>query len=108
MSIRNIITITPTDVGIVGTSVSEPDSFFTDPDPGIYFQSGSRQKKTSFFKGNDKIWGEIFAFNPKSRYFIFLPTNQVDILFNMELFFGTVSFLKISENHFTLVLEAEV
>jgi len=26
----------------VGTSVADPDSFYTDPDTGIFFQSGSR------------------------------------------------------------------
>ena len=52
-------------------SVADPDSFFTDPDPGIFFQSGSRPK-TQFFKGNKKKLGEILVFNQKSRYFIFV------------------------------------
>ena len=37
-----------------GTSVADPDSFFTDSDPGIFFQSGSRiriqAKKHKFFQ----------------------------------------------------------
>jgi len=60
------------------SSVSDPDSFFTYPDPG---------KKTHFFKGNNKI----FVFNQKSRYY--------GIFLNRELLFRTVSFIKISENH---------
>ena len=70
----------------VNTSVADPDSFFMDPDPypGIFSQSGSgsriQGKKTHFFKGNNKILGEIllstqkvgifFVINQKSRYFI--------------------------------------
>ena len=38
-----------------------------------FFRSGSRiQAKNYFFKGNNKILGQIFVFNPKSRYFIFV------------------------------------
>ena len=35
--------------------------FFPDPDPG---------QKHIFLKGNNKILGDIFVFNQKSRYFI--------------------------------------
>ena len=71
-------------VGMV--SVSDPDSFFTDPDPG------SRQQKTNFFEGKNKIWGKFFVFNPKSTVgilFLF-TTNQVGILLNRELLFGII------------------
>ena len=54
------------EIFVICTSVSEPESFFTDPDPG---------NKNKFFKGENKILGEIFVFNPKSRYFI-LVFNQ--------------------------------
>ena len=72
-------------------NVADPDSFFTDPDPGIFSYpdpgSGSRQK-THFFKGNNKILGEIFVFNPRSRYFIFVFNQKsrcLPILLNREL-----------------------
>ena len=54
-------------------SVADPGLFFTDP--GIFSQSGSESRggKTHFFKGNNKILGEIFVFNPKSGYFCFQP-----------------------------------
>jgi hypothetical protein len=67
-------------VGGGGASVADPGPFFTIPDPGIFFQSRSRQKKTYFFKGNNKILGEIFVFNPISRYFIFFSNNQSGFL----------------------------
>ena len=44
-------------------SFSVPDSFFTDPDPGFFPQSGSgsRQQKTNFSKAKTKFW-EKFLF----------------------------------------------
>jgi len=61
------------------TSVSDPDSFFTDPDteflPPIRIQI--QEKKTNFFKGKNKILGETFVFNPKRRFFIFVFNQQV-------------------------------
>ena len=52
---------------VAAGSVADPD-----PDPGIFPQSGSRNpdpgKKKHIFKGNNKILGEIFVFNQKSRY----------------------------------------
>ena len=82
----------------VFTSVSDPDSFFTDPDPG----SGSSKKKLIFSKTITNF-GRNFCFNPKSRDFIFVfnQSNTIGILLNKQLLF--VSFLKISENHEKLV-----
>ena len=62
--------------------------FSPDPDPG---------NKNKIFKGKNKILGEIFVLNPKSRYFFLFSTNQVGILLNRELLFDIN--LKISENH---------
>ena len=82
----------------VGSSVADPDSFFTDPDPGIFFQSGSgsRQKKLLFSKAITKFWEKYY-----------FSTQKVDIFFNQSrryLFYETgnfyfVSSLKISENY---------
>ena len=53
----------------VGSSVANPDLFFTGPvpDPGIFFQSGSgfriQEKNANFFKGNNKFWDK-FCFQP--------------------------------------------
>ena len=55
------------EVRFISSSVADPDSCFTDPDPGIFFQP---RQKTHFSKGNNKIMGEIIVFNKKSRYFI--------------------------------------
>jgi len=57
-------------------SVADPDSFFTDPDPGIFFQSGSRPK-THFSKAVTKFW-EKHLFS----------TKKVGILLNREFLFG--------------------
>ena len=78
-------------------SVADPDSFFTDPDPGIFCNPDpDPEAKTHFFKGNNKILAEIFIFNQKNRYFIFV--------FNQKSrYYCLVSFLKISENHEKLV-----
>ena len=51
------------------SSGAEPDSLFMDPDPGIFFQSGSRPHK-KMFKGNNKILGEFFV-QPKKYVFYF-------------------------------------
>ena len=72
-------------------SVSYPDLFFTDLNPGIFSNPDPDPgKKTNFFKGDNKILGEIFIFNPKSRYFIFVfnQSSTVGILLNRELLFG--------------------
>ena len=64
-------------------SVSDADSFFTDPDPGFFFPIRIQEKRTHFFNGKNKILGEIFVFNPKSTVgilFLF-STNRVGILF---------------------------
>ena len=71
----------------------------------VFYSSGSwiffpiririQAKKTNFFKGQNKILGEIFAFNPKGRYFIFVfnqSSRQVPILLNRELLFGRYKF----------------
>ena len=63
--------------------------FTTDPDPGIFPQSGSRPK-THFYKGNKKNLGEIFVVKKKSRY-LFYKTGNGN--------FYLVLFLKISANH---------
>jgi len=70
----------------------DPDSFFTDPDPGIFLQSGSWiriQAKPHFFKGNNKILGEKYLALTKkvgwNWYFIFV--------FNQKSSFGTGTYL---------------
>jgi len=73
-------------------SVSDPDSFFTDPDPGYFskFRSGSRQQKTNFSKAKTKFW-EKYLFSTQKVGILFLfSTNQVGILLNRELLFGII------------------
>ena len=85
-------------------SVSDPDSFFTDTDPGLFPQSGSgfriripdpdpgsRQQKNNFSKAKTKFW-EKFLFSTQKVSILFLfSTNQVGrvpIILNRELLFG--------------------
>ena len=75
----------------ISSSVSDPDSFLTDPDPEFFSQSGSgsRLQKTNFFKAKTKFW-EIFLFSTQKVGILFLfSTNQVGILLNIEFLFGT-------------------
>ena len=72
-----------------------------DPDPGLLSNPDPDPgKKTLIFsKAIPKFW-EKFLFSTQKVHILFLfSTNQVGILLNRELLFGTVSFLKISENH---------
>ena len=48
---------------VVG-SVSDPDSFFTDPDLGLFSQSGSGQQKPIFLRQKQNF-GRNFCFQPK-------------------------------------------
>ena len=50
---------TPVKISTAAGSVSDPDSFFTDPDPGFFpnpdQDSGSRQQKANFSKAKTKF-----------------------------------------------------
>ena len=70
--------------GILCCSVSDPDSFFTDPDPG--------NKKQIFFKAKTKFWEKFLLSTQKVCIFFLLSTNQVGILLNRELLFGRYHF----------------
>ena len=82
---------------ILESSVSDPDSFFTDPDPGFFLDPdpdpGSRQQKTNFSKAKIKCW-EKFFFSTQKVGILFFVFNQsstgVGILLNRELLFGII------------------
>ena len=70
----------------VTPSVSDPISFFTDPDPGF---SPIRipdpgKKNTNFFK--TKFW-EKFVFNPKSKHFFFVFNQSSRYFIKQRTFF---------------------
>ena len=67
--------------------VSDPDSFFTDPDPGFFSQSGSgfrvriQATKNKFFKGKNKILGKFLFSTQKVGILFLFSTNQVPRFF---------------------------
>ena len=75
-----------TTTGIIPSSVSDPDSCFTDPDPGLFPQSGSKQQKPIFLRQKQNF-ERNFCFQPKKYIFYLFSTNQVGILLNIELLF---------------------
>jgi len=72
------------------TSVSDPDSFFTDPDPGFFPRSGSRQQKTNFSKAKTKFLEKSLFSTQKVGILFLFSTNQVGILLNRGLLFGII------------------
>jgi len=73
--------------------------FFTDPDPGFFPGSGSRQQKTTFSKAKTKSCEKYFFSTQKVGYLFLFSTNQVGILLNRELLFGIILKNTLSENH---------
>jgi len=73
-------------IGNLNYSVSDPDSFFTDPDPGFFPQSrsGSRQKAKT------KFWEKFLLSTQKVGILFLFSTNQEGILLNRELLFGII------------------
>jgi len=69
------------------TSVLDPDSFFTESDPGFFVQSGFRQPKTNFFKSN-KILGKFWFSTQKVGILVLFSTHQVGILLYREWYGG--------------------
>ena len=69
-------------------SVSYPDSFFPDlfPQSG----SGSRQQKTNFSKAKTKFWEKFLFSTQKVGILVLFSSNQVGILLNRELMFGSI------------------
>jgi len=79
---------------------TDPDTgFFPNPDPD--YGSGSRIQiqvtENKFFQSKNKSLGDIFVFNPQSRYFIFVFKQSSRYFIKQN--YCLVSFLKISENH---------
>ena len=76
---------------VMNLSVSDPDSFSTDPDPGFF--PGSRQQKLgTFSKAKSKFWEKFLFSTQKVGILFLLSTNQVGILLNIELLFGRYHF----------------
>ena len=90
---------------MVLATVSDPVSFFTDPDPGCFLQtgSGSKQQKPVLLRQKQNF-RRNFCFQPKKyrRYgtYLFFDYNQSRIKY-------LVSFLKIRENHEKFVEKVE-
>ena len=91
-SLQDFFSQTQRYVRVPTTSVSDPDSFFTDPDPGFFPQSGSgsRQQKTIFSKAKTKFWEKFWFSTQKVGILFLFLTNQVGILLNRELLFGII------------------